>query len=161
MMMVEILNKIEEKFLILNLLISTIIVFVNVILRYAFSSSLHWVDEAARYMFLWLIWLGADFALSENKHLRIGMIADRFSGTPRMLLEIFVLVLWFAFCVFLGYQGVKLVSVVVGQNQLSTAMQVNMGWAYACVPCGAIFMAIRLAFRIKDIIRARKFEGSL
>ncbi len=151
--MLRILNQIEEKFLILNLLVSTVLVFINVVLRYVFSSSLHWVDEAARYMFLWLIWIGADFALREGKHLRIDMLAERFKGKARVGLEIFVLVVWFCFCVFFGYQGVKLVSIVVMQQQLSTAMQVNMGWAYACIPCGGIFMAIRLIFEIREILR--------
>ena len=51
--MLKFLNNIEEKFLVLNLLISTLIVFMNVVLRYVFSASLSWVDEAARYMFIW------------------------------------------------------------------------------------------------------------
>jgi TRAP-type C4-dicarboxylate transport system permease small subunit len=156
--MVKILNEIEEKFLILNLLFSTIIVFANVVLRYCFSASLHWIDEAARYLFLWLIWVGADFAYRENRHLRIGMIADNMKGRPRFILEVIVQSFWFAFCVFLGYQGVRLVLKVAAQNQLSTAMQINMGWAYACVPCGVIFMALRLASNIVELLRSGKFE---
>lgn len=150
--MLNILNQIEEKFLIFNLLISSLIVFMNVVLRYVFSASLHWVDEAARYMFLWLIWIGADFALRERKHLRIDMLVDKFTGKARVYVEIFVLTLWFCFCVFLGYQGVKLVLIVVAQQQLSTAMQINMGWAYACIPCSGIFMAFRLVLEIKEIL---------
>ena len=42
--MLKLINEIEEKFLIINLLFSTIIVFLNVVLRYIFSSSLSWVD---------------------------------------------------------------------------------------------------------------------
>lgn len=159
--MVKILNQIEEKFLILNLLFSTIIVFLNVVLRYVFNASLHWVDELARYLFIWLIWIGADFALREKRHLRIGMIADLLKGRARVALEIFVLVAWFGFSVFLGWQGVKLVSIVVAQDQLSTSMQINMGWAYACVPLGAIFMAVRLVFEIRDVIKTGKVPEAL
>ena len=159
--MVRLLNQIEEKFLILNLLFSTLLVFVNVVLRYCFHASLHWVDELARYLFLWLIWVGADFALREGRHLRIGMIADHVKGKARIALEILVLVVWFGFCVFLGWQGIKLVSVVVAQDQLSTSLQMNMGWAYACVPCGAIFMAIRLIFEIRDVIKTGKVPEGL
>jgi len=156
--MLRILNQIEEKFLVLNLLISTVIVFINVVLRYVFSASLHWVDEAARYMFIWLIWIGADFALREGKHLRIDMLVNRFRGRFRVYIEILVLTLWFCFCVFFGYQGVKLVSIVVQQGQLSTAMQISMGWAYACIPLGGIFMALRLIFEIREILRTGKIK---
>ncbi len=158
--MVKFLNDLEEKFLILLLLISTLLVFLNVVLR-SLNASLHWIDEAARYMYLWMIWLGADFALREKRHLRIGMIADRIKGKARIALELLVLVLWFGFSVFLGYQGVKLVSIVIQQGQVSAAMQINMAWGYACVPCGAIFMAIRLFFEIRDVIRTGKVPEAL
>jgi TRAP-type C4-dicarboxylate transport system permease small subunit len=158
--MLDLLNKIEEKFLILNLFIMTAIVFMNVLLRYVFSASLSWVDEAARYMFLWLIWVGADYALANRAHLRITMIPDRMHGKSRIAVECFVLTIWFCFCVFLGYQGIKLVRIVVTQQQLSTAMQINMGWAYACVPCGAIFMAIRIFFDIISVILTGNIPGA-
>lgn len=154
--MIKIFDAIEEKFLILNLFISTIMVFMNVVLRYVFHSSPHWVDEAARYMFLWLIWVGADFALKERKHLRIDMLVDIFSEKTKYVIELLVLTLWLAFCIFLGYQGVKLVGIVVEQRQLSTSMQINMGWAYASVPCGAIFMSVRLLLEIKRLLTAGK-----
>jgi len=65
---------------------------------------------------------------------------------------------WCGFCVFLGWQGVKLVRVVVEQQQLSTAMQISMGWAYLCIPLSGIFMAIRLVFDILHILRTGEIE---
>lgn len=156
--MLKILNNIEEKFLVLNLLISTLIVFMNVVLRYVFSASLSWVDEAARYMFIWLIWIGADYTLANRKHLRIDILSSRLQGKARIALEFFVLTAWCGFCIFLGYQGVKLVRVVVEQQQLSTAMQISMGWAYLCIPLSGIFMAIRLVFDILHLLRTGEIE---
>ncbi|MEG1602570.1 MAG: TRAP transporter small permease [Cloacibacillus sp.] len=153
MSMLKILNSIEEKFLVLNLLISTLIVFMNVVLRYCFSASLSWVDEAARYMFIWLIWIGADYTLANRKHLRIDIISSRLHGKARITLELFVMSVWCCFCVFLGCQGTKLVRTVVEQQQLSTAMQISMGWAYLCIPLAGIFMAIRLVFDIINLLR--------
>ena len=156
--MLKFLNNVEEKFLILNLFISTLIVFMNVVLRYVFSASLSWVDEAARYMFIWLIWIGADYTLANRKHLRIDILSSKLQGKSRICLEIFVMAVWCGFCVFLGWQGVKLVRVVVEQQQLSTAMQISMGWAYLCIPLSGIFMAIRLAFDILHILGTGEIE---
>jgi len=151
--MLKVLNNLEEKFLVLNLLISTVIVFMNVVLRYVFSASLTWVDEAARYMFIWLIWIGADYTLANRKHLRIDIVSSRLHGNARLALELFVMTLWCGFCIFLGWQGSKLVYVVVQQRQLSTAMQISMGWAYLCIPLSGIFMAIRLILDAINILR--------
>ncbi|EHL71366.1 TRAP transporter small permease [Cloacibacillus evryensis] len=156
--MLKFLNNVEEKFLILNLFISTLIVFMNVVLRYVFSASLSWVDEAARYMFIWLIWIGADYTLANRKHLRIDILSSKLQGKSRICLELFVMAVWCGFCVFLGWQGVKLVRVVVEQQQLSTAMQISMGWAYLCIPLSGIFMAIRLAFDILHILGTGEIE---
>lgn len=156
--MLKFLNNVEEKFLILNLFISTLIVFMNVVLRYVFSASLSWVDEAARYMFIWLIWIGADYTLANRKHLRIDILSSKLQGKSRICLELLVMAVWCGFCVFLGWQGVKLVRVVVEQQQLSTAMQISMGWAYLCIPLSGIFMAIRLAFDILHILGTGEIE---
>ena len=156
--MLKFLNNVEEKFLILNLFISTLIVFMNVVLRYVFSASLSWVDEAASYMFIWLIWIGADYTLANRKHLRIDILSSKLQGKSRICLELFVMAVWCGFCVFLGWQGVKLVRVVVEQQQLSTAMQISMGWAYLCIPLSGIFMAIRLAFDILHILGTGEIE---
>lgn len=156
--MLKFLNNIEEKFLVLNLLISTLIVFLNVVLRYCFSASLAWVDEAARYMFIWLIWIGADYTLANRKHLRIDILSSKLNGKSRIGLELFVMIVWCIFCIFLGWQGTKLVRIVVEQGQLSTAMQISMGWAYLCIPLSGFFMAIRLAFDILHILRTGELE---
>ena len=34
-------------------------VFANVVLRYFFASSITWAEEASRYLFIWLIFMGA------------------------------------------------------------------------------------------------------
>lgn len=159
--LVKFLNNVEEKFLVLNLLISTLIVFLNVVLRYCFDHSLAWVDELARYMFIWLIWLGADFALANRKHLRIDILSSRLQGAARKYLELLVITLWFAFCLFLGIQGTKLVMTVVEQEQMSTVMNVSMGWAYLCIPLSGYFMAIRLFFDFIYTARTGKIKTAV
>ena len=92
-------------------------------------------------------------SVPNRKHLRIDILSSKLKGKSRITLEILVLSLWCAFSAFLGWQGIKLVSVVVKTGQLSTAMQISMGWAYLCIPLAGIFMTIRLVFEILGILR--------
>lgn len=46
-----------------------IFVFTNVFLRYFFNSGLIWAEELSRYLFVWLVFLGAIGALKDNNHL--------------------------------------------------------------------------------------------
>lgn len=47
------------------------LVFFNVILRFFFNSGLVWSEEVSRYVFVYVIYLGAIVAMKENAHLGV------------------------------------------------------------------------------------------
>lgn len=49
----------------------TMLVFVNVVLRYGFNSNLAVTEEVGRYLFVWLTFLGAISAVVRNRHVRV------------------------------------------------------------------------------------------
>ncbi|TDQ56858.1 TRAP-type C4-dicarboxylate transport system permease small subunit [Mesocricetibacter intestinalis] len=58
------------------------LVFLNVILRFFFNSGLVWSEEVSRYVFVYVIYLGAIVAMKENAHLGV----DTFiKNTPEKL----------------------------------------------------------------------------
>ena len=75
--------------------IMTILVFIQVVMRYVFSNSLSWSEELARFIFLWLSWIGASYAVKERSHFRVEMFADMIKGTARRQFEYFILIVWF------------------------------------------------------------------
>jgi TRAP-type transport system small permease protein len=54
-----------------------VLVFGNVVLRYAFDSGLTLSEELSRWMFVWLVFLGAIVALKEHGHLGSDMLVSR------------------------------------------------------------------------------------
>lgn len=66
------------KFIIaLFLSLMAIFVFGNVVLRYAFNSGITWSEEVSRFLFIWLIFLGAILALKDNEHLGVDSIVKK------------------------------------------------------------------------------------
>ena len=63
-------------------------VFANVLLRYFFNYGLTWAEEASRYLFIWLIFLGAIVAYQENVHLGVDTLVNRLSVKGKRLLFI-------------------------------------------------------------------------
>lgn len=55
----------------------SILVFVNVILRYAFNSGITWSEEMARFLFIWMTFLGAIAGLKDNDHLGVDMLIKK------------------------------------------------------------------------------------
>lgn len=107
--MKAVLNKwtyIEEKVLIGSLIFNTLLIFLQIIMRGAFNSSLSWSEELSRYIFIWQIWLGADLAFAYGEHIKVEMIYNWLPGEKaKNMLRILVEAAWLAFNIFLVVKG--------------------------------------------------------
>ena len=65
------MKKILEAILAINLAVLSCIVFINIILRYGFQTSILSVDELSRYLFVWLTFIGAIVAFMDNAHVQV------------------------------------------------------------------------------------------
>ena len=63
----------------------TVLVFLNVVLRYGFNSNLTMTEEIGRYLFVWLTFLGAISAFVRERHVRVDTILNRFPSALKRL----------------------------------------------------------------------------
>ncbi|CAN7686036.1 TRAP transporter small permease [Neorhizobium sp. LjRoot104] len=77
-----------EILLIVLLAAMAIMVFTNVILRYAFNSGLTVSEELSRYFFVWLTFIGAVVAFREHGHLGVETVVVFFGRKGRVVLMI-------------------------------------------------------------------------
>ena len=68
--------------LVAGMVIMSLLVLVNVILRYAFNSGLPFSVEVSRFAFVWVVFLGAIVALKDGSHLGVDTIVRKL---PRLL----------------------------------------------------------------------------
>ncbi|ADI26478.1 TRAP transporter small permease [Geobacillus sp. C56-T3] len=67
----------------------SILVFGNVVLRYAFNSGITWSEEMARFLFIWMSFLGAVGALKDNDHLGVDTLVRKLpTGAKRVVFVI-------------------------------------------------------------------------
>ncbi|TDK31331.1 TRAP transporter small permease [Rhizobium deserti] len=62
-----------------------IMVFANVVLRYAFNSGMSVSEELSRYFFVWLTFIGAVVAFREHGHLGVESVVALFGRTGRLI----------------------------------------------------------------------------
>jgi TRAP-type transport system small permease protein len=74
-----------EMLIALLLSVMVVLVFGNVLLRYAFNSGITMSEELSRWLFVWMTFLGAVLALRENGHLGTDMLVSRFGRTGKRL----------------------------------------------------------------------------
>lgn len=82
------IGKTIEMTVVLILSAMSILVFLNVVLRYGFNSSINVTEEVSRYMFVWLTFLAAVLAFNENQHVSVTIFTDKLSATGRFILGI-------------------------------------------------------------------------
>ena len=69
--------KLLDALIVLALAIMVVLVFGNVVLRYAFNTGITVSEEVSRWLFVWLVFLGAIVALKEHAHLGSDMLVSR------------------------------------------------------------------------------------
>lgn len=72
-----------EALIALLLALMVVLVFGNVVLRYAFNSGITVSEELSRWLFVWMTFLGAIVALKDNGHLGTDLLVSRFGRTGK------------------------------------------------------------------------------
>ncbi|HHU18503.1 MAG TPA: TRAP transporter small permease [Clostridiales bacterium] len=144
-------NKYSKYFTACLLAALTVIITIQVISRRFLGSSLTWSEETARYIFIWIIMLGAASGLKEGYHVAITVLMDRLKGKSRKTLDIIVNICILFLAIFLLAAGVRLAVTISGQ--LSPAIRLNMFWVYLSVPISGAIMIIHLASEITQNVK--------
>ena len=82
------LTKLMEFVMAMLLAAMAIIVFINVILRYVFSSGINGTEDIARLMFIWLCFLGAVAVMARHEHLTVDILVSRLPPRARRAVAI-------------------------------------------------------------------------
>lgn len=157
-MLRKIWDNFEEYILIALYSIVLPLLFINIIMRYFFSNAIPWSEELARYIFLWLIWIGASYGVKKAKHIRIDIIFNKISKNASYQLENIITIICICFCMFLVFKGSELTSNIFSLGQLSPALRVAMGYPYLSVPVGSGLMVIRYIEKLYENIKMHKLE---
>ena len=60
-------ERLEEIFLVVLMVAAVVIVAIQIVSRKITETPVPWSEEIARYLFLWLTWVGAAFATKEHR----------------------------------------------------------------------------------------------
>ena len=126
-------------------------VFLQVVLRYAFRTGVEGLDEVPRYLFVWLVMIGAAAAMERGEHTALVYFRDRLGPTGRVLLSIVTTAL--AMLLFLSMIRSSLVLVPNANLQTSPGLALPLGYVYAAVPVGAALILLPMARELRALLR--------
>ena len=143
--------------MILMLAAMAFIIFANVVLRYTTSQSIEWAEEVARYLMVWLTFIGAGPVLRYGGHIAVENLQDALPKKAAILVRIFIAILIFGFFAFMIYYGALYVE--RAHFQMTPTTQISMGWVYASIPVGGVILLINWLFIVRDYVLNRQFAS--
>ncbi|MDH3572001.1 MAG: TRAP transporter small permease [Desulfobacteraceae bacterium] len=128
----------------------SVVVAVQVFFRYALNDSLFWSEELARYLLVWLTFLGASVAYRRNIHPGVDIVYTRMPASIQRAISIFIhfiSTVLFGVMIFYGIQFSYFVRL-----QISPALYLPKWIVFSIIPLsGIIFMIHGVTFLVGEI----------
>ncbi len=156
MKLLKLLNEKLEMYICITLMsIIAIVLFIQVFMRYVVQASLSWSEELARYLFVWLVYIGISYGAKVMRHIKIDAGLYFFPRAWRRYVVILGDTVFLIFSLVVVYFAWGLVVRQYTIGQLSPAMLIPM-WIVYAAPCVGFFLtAIRqvqtIIYRIKHL----------
>ena len=162
--------KVMRVFIALCMLGMVVLVFGNVVLRYAFNSGISVSEELSRWLFVWLVFVGAVVALRDHAHLGMDSVVARLPAWGKKACFILSNVLMLG-CVWLFFSGTWQ-QTLINLDNMAPATNLSMGYFYYSVglvfSVGAAGLLLRNLWHAvtgtlteKDLIQIRESEDKV
>jgi TRAP-type C4-dicarboxylate transport system permease small subunit len=132
-----------------------ILFFGNVVAREiggTFASKFAWIEEAVRFMNVFLVFIALGLALEQGRHVGIDTLRDRLPAKIRSVLLKIIDGIGFLFSIYLAWLGTGLVKFVLMTGQRSPTLDIPIGWVYSAPVIGFGLLALRFALSFFDVI---------
>jgi TRAP-type C4-dicarboxylate transport system permease small subunit len=162
--------KLLRIFIALCMLGMVVLVFGNVVLRYAFNSGISISEELSRWLFVWLVFVGAVVALRDHAHLGMDSVVSRLPAWGKKACFLLSNVLMLG-CVWLFFSGTWQ-QTVINLDNMAPATGLSMGYFYYSVglvfSVGAAGLLLRNLWQAvtgklteKDLVQVRESEDKV
>ncbi len=97
-MIARFLTHLEEGLISLLLVVMTIVVFVEVILRFGFNMGMVWSDELVLHLSAWMVLLGASYGVKVGSHIGVDAAVRLLSSRARRVVTLVAIALCLVYC---------------------------------------------------------------
>lgn len=121
----------------LLLLFITVMMIIQICLRYIFDAPLDWAEESCTLAFIAMIFIGSISA----EHIRIGTLVDRLKTNVNKYIQLFNLFIQSFYFGFIGYLFLKFYSLAKTTN--TNVLEIPLYFLFALVPISFLLICIK------------------
>lgn len=158
--LLDFLDNFEERAITVILPLMVIVVFMATFFRFTKLMIIPWSEELARYLMIWIVFLGIGVGAKNNAHFTVDNFVNSLPKSSHKAAFILRTAIIVGFCGFMTYVSVGLVSRLSAMGQKTPALQLPTWLIYSAIPVGLTLMVIRtLQFAIKKIQSEKQKES--
>ncbi|KXF82992.1 TRAP transporter small permease [Enterovibrio coralii] len=147
--MFRLLEKYFEPVVIVTSLVMIILmVFADVIARFAFSTSIIIANEVARLCFVYLIYFGISYAIREHRHMRVTFFVDKFPPQFKRIILFISESIFLVYSVTVCVLGVEITQQAIERGKTLSATQWPTSILYAAIIFSGFLCALRLLYSL-------------
>lgn len=120
-----------------------------------FFTAVGWTEEVARFLLVWITFLGATLAFRHGRHIAVTFVVDALPDRLRRLARMAAMLVVLGFMIALIVIGYRYMQ--VQSFQKSASLRLSMTWVYAVIPLSAAVMAW---YALADLIRLGVHRGA-
>lgn len=143
----------EESLIVLLMAAMTVLIIVQIFMRYVVQESLTWSEELARYLFVWATYLGVAYGVKKNAHICVEAVTAYLPARIKTITYIVAQVIFLLFAALVVREGFVLSMKIFKFGQSSAALGMPMGVIYLAPTVGFALVFIRL---IQNIVAGFK-----
>ena len=143
-----IIDKQISLFVVALMILLSILLSVSVFYRYVLNDSIYWSNEVARYMLVYIVFLGATMAHKHKSHIRIDIILGSLSHKNKKYIEMLIGGLFIFFWILVLMGSLKLLPLFLMQK--TATLEIPFAYPFAALPISA---CIWILYCADDIIR--------
>ena len=113
-----------------------------------FFTSFAWTEEVARFLLIWIAFLGAALAFQQGRHIAVTFVRDLMPLNLRRIITGAGILVAIAFLVTLAMIGWKYSG--IQSFQKSPSLRISMFWVYLVMPASAAIMTF---LSVVDLVR--------
>lgn len=151
--------KLIELVLVLCLGLMVIMVLGNVILRYGFNSGITVSEELSRFLFVWLVFLGAIVGMHENAHLGVDILVRRLPVVGRKVCLALSEAMMLLCCILFFWGTWQQHDINVGN--LAPVTELPMEWVFGVAYVSAGSMAVMIVAKLWRLFTGRISDDEL
>ena len=137
----KIISKIDviiEKMLIGILLVMCIALALQVLFRYVFNSPLIWSEELARYLFVWITFLGAGYGVKHHLHVEMSIFFNKFPLKIKKLTQVVTNIAVIGSFLYILPSSIEFMK--IQHPIMATTLNIPLSLLFAAAPVGSILL---------------------